>query len=173
MSHDHADTGAGRITRLARRAITAWALLGGCLLLAVVAMNTLSVISAVFWKPLPGDFEMTEMGIAVAAFSFLPWCQMTGANVSADIFTARAGPRLLAVFEVLAALVALGFALILLRQMSLGMVDQRMYGYTTAILQTPIWWAFVPILISLALLAVAALMSLAGALRGFRSGGMA
>lgn len=173
MTRDHDKTGAGRITRLARRAIMAWALLGGCLLLAVVTMNTVSVISAVFWKPLPGDFEMTEMGIAVAAFSFLPWCQMTGANVSADIFTARAGPRLLAVFEVLAALVAFGFALVLLRQMSLGMVDQRMYGYTTAILQTPVWWAFVPILISLVLLAVAALMSLAGALRGFRSGGMA
>lgn len=156
--------------RLARRAITAWALLGGCLLLAVVAMNTLSVIGAAFWKPLPGDFEMTEMGIAVAAFSFLPWCQMTGANVSADIFTARAGPRLLAAFRTLAALVALGLALVLLRQMWLGMGDQRMYGYTTAILQTPIWWAFVPILISLALLAVAAFMSLAEALRGFRYG---
>ncbi|PKP84516.1 MAG: hypothetical protein CVT80_07695, partial [Alphaproteobacteria bacterium HGW-Alphaproteobacteria-2] len=67
------------MTRLARRTITAWALLGGGVLLAVVAMNTTSVISAVFWKPLPGDFEMTEMGIAVAAFAFLPWCQMTGA----------------------------------------------------------------------------------------------
>lgn len=159
--------------RLARRTITAWALLGGCLLLAVVAMNAASVVSAIFWKPLPGDFEMTEMGIAVAAFCFLPWCQMTGANVSADIFTARAGPRLLAAFQILAALVALGFALVLLRQMSLGMVDQRMYGYTTAILQTPVWWAFVPILISLGLLAVSALMSLAEALRDFRGGGMA
>ncbi len=54
-------------------------------------------------------------------------------------------------------LVALGFALLLLWRMYYGMLDQRDYGYTTAILQVPIWCAFVPILISLALLALAAL----------------
>src|SRR3546814_20911353 len=72
---------------LARAAITAWALLGGLVLVAVVLINVLSVIGGVVWRPFPGDFEMTEIGIAVAAFAFLPYCHLTGANVNADIFT--------------------------------------------------------------------------------------
>ena len=140
--------------------IDGWAILGGVLLLAVVAMNVLSVIGGVVWVPFPGDFEMTEIGVAVAAFSFLPYCELHGANVTADIFTARAGRRLLALFRLLASLVALGFAALLLWRMYEGMRDQKEYDYTTAILQFPIWVAFVPVLVSLALLAVAAFMTL-------------
>ncbi|MGI9451582.1 MAG: TRAP transporter small permease [Geminicoccaceae bacterium] len=145
---------------LAKRVIHAWALLGGFLLLAVVLMNVASVIGGVVWKPFPGDFELTEVGVAIAAFSFLPYCQLTDANVTADIFTAKASPGLISKFKKLAALVALIFALLLLWCMYGGMQSQKEYGYMTAILQFPIWIGFVPILISLALLAVAAVITL-------------
>lgn len=138
------------------RTVTLWAMAGGLVLLAVVAINVISVIGAIFGSPFPGDFEMTEVGVAVAAFSFLPFCQITDANVTADIFTAKAKPRTLAVLRLLASIVALGFSLLLLWRMYLGMLDQRDYGYTTAILQFPLWQAYVPILASLALLALAA-----------------
>ncbi len=141
-------------------AIHTWALLGGFLLLAVVLMNVASVIGGVVWKPFPGDFELTEIGVAIAAFSFLPYCQLTDANVTADIFTARASEALIAKFKMLAALVALTFSLLLLWRMYEGMLSQKEYGYMTAILQFPIWLGFVPILISLALLAVAAVITL-------------
>lgn len=145
---------------LARTAITLWAFFGGLALSLVVLINVASVIGGVVWKPFPGDFEMTEVGVAVAAFAFLPYCQLVGANVTADIFTSRAPARLVAFFGVLASLVALLFSLLLLWRMYYGMLDQKAYGYTTAILQFPHWIAFVPILISLALLAVAALITL-------------
>ena len=62
-------------------------------------MNAISVTgSAVFGRPFPGDFELTEMGVAVAAFSFLPYCQLTGANVTADIFTSGASRAWIAIF---------------------------------------------------------------------------
>lgn len=144
----------------AETAIHGWALLGGLVLLAVVAMNVASVIGGIVWKPFPGDFELTEIGVAVAAFTFLPYCQLTGANVTADIFTQKASRRTVAVFGLVASLVALGVSLLLLRQMYLGMLSQRDYGYQTAIVQFPIWTAFVPILVSLALLAVASLVTL-------------
>lgn len=148
-------------TGLVLRLTTWWALLGGALLLAVAAMNVWSILSlAILGQSFPGDFELTELGVAVAAFAFLPYCQMTDANVSADIFTQNARPRTLAALRALAALVAAVFGTILLWRMSYGMIDQRTYGYTTAILQIPVWWAFVPILVSLALLAVAALTTL-------------
>lgn len=140
--------------------ITGWAILGGIVLLAVVAMNVVSVIGGVVWKPFPGDFEMTEVGVAIAAFAFLPYCQLTDANVTADIFTARARRRTIAGFKLLASIVALLFALLMLWRMYEGMGNQREYGYTTAILQFPTWTAFIPILISLALLAVASFVTL-------------
>jgi len=151
--------------------IEAWALLGGLLLLAVVLLNTASIIGgAVFGTPFPGDFELTEVGIGVAAFAFLPYGQLSGANVTADIFTSRASPRAIAVLTLAASCTALVFALLLLWRMSAGMIDQKTYGYTTAILQVPHWWAFLPILISLALLAIAALITLRRDLRRVRAG---
>lgn len=145
---------------LARSVIEAWALAGGLVLSAVVVLNVVSIAGAAAWQPLPGDFELTEVGVAVAAFAFLPYCQLTGANVTADIFTAGASPRWLAAFSLLASVTALAFSLLLLWRMYHGMLDQKAYGYTTTILQFPHWLAFLPILVSLALLAVASLLTL-------------
>lgn len=153
---------------LARRLITGWAVAGGTLLLAVVVVNTVSVIGANFGSPFPGDFELTEMGVCIAAFAFLPYCQLTGSNVTADIFTARAPPRWIGVFGTAASAVALAFALLLLWRMWAGMLDQKEYGYTTTILQIPHWLAFVPILMSLALLSVAAAITIGESLREAR-----
>jgi len=147
-------------TGAAVRLITGWALLGGAVLLAVVLMNVASILGAMFGSAVPGDFEMTEVGVAVAVFAFLPYTQVTDGNVTADIFTSGAGPRTVALLKLLGAVIAFGFALLLLWRMYEGMGDQRDYGYTTTILQFPIWLAFVPILISLGLLALAALVSL-------------
>ena len=140
---------------VAARVITLWALAGGGVLLAVIGVNVVSVVGTQVGMPFPGDFEMTQIGIAVAAFAFLPWCQLTDANVTADIFTARLPPRAVAALKLVASVIALLFAALLLWRMAEGMGDQRQYGYTTAILSFPVWVAFVPILISLALLVVA------------------
>ena len=120
--------------------VTAWAIAGGLVLLAVVAMNVISVVGTLFGCPFPGDFEMTEIGIAVA------------------------------VFRLIAAVVALLFAALLLWRMYLGMGDQRQYNYTTAILQFEIWLAFIPILVSLALLVLAGIVSLAETARHVATG---
>ncbi|TCP44118.1 TRAP transporter small permease [Rhodovulum marinum] len=150
---------------------TGWALLGGAVLIAVIAMNVASVIGGVVWKSFPGDFEMTQVGVAVAAFAFLPWCQITRANVSADIFTMGASPAWVARLRLAASVVALVFAGLLLWRMSAGMADQRQYGYTTTILQFPVWIAFLPVLVSLALLALASLVTLIEDARGAARGG--
>lgn len=145
----------------ALRIIVGWALLGGGVLLALVLMTTYSAAAGyLIATPFPGDFELTEMGVAVASFAFLPYCQVTFANVSADVFTAKASPGVVRLFSRLGSLVALGFSLLLLWRMYEGMLDYQMYLETTAILQIPIWIAFVPSLLSLVLLAVAALITL-------------
>lgn len=141
--------------------IEGWALAGGAVLLAVVLMNVASVLGGLVGHPFPGDFELTQVGVAVAVFAFLPWCQLTRANVSADVFTMRAPPAWIARLRLAGSAVALAFAGLLLWRMSAGMADQRSYGSTTTILQVPIWIAFVPVLVSLALTALAAALTLA------------
>lgn len=134
-------------------------------------MNTWSVISlAVFGFPVPGDFELVEMGVAVAAFSFLPYCQSKGANVTADIFTAAASPVTIAAFTLLAAVVAAFFSVILLWRMSDGMVSYLRYQEVTTILNIPLWIVFPPILVSLALLVLAAAVTLHEAIVEMRLG---
>ncbi len=157
---------------LARRIIEGWALLGGALLLAIVLMNTWSVISlSALGFPVPGDFEMVQMGVAIAAFSFLPYCQLTGTNVTADIFTSRASPRWVALFALLAALVAVAFSVLLIWRMSDGLASYLEYEEVTTILNIPLWTAFPPILISLALLIVASAITVGQALRGVHPSG--
>ncbi len=141
--------------------VTHWALAGGLVLLAIVAMTVYSVVAgALFDAPFPGDFELVEMGVALAVFAFLPYCQLMGAHVTADIFTMKASRATVALFALTAAVIALAFSLVLLWRMGAGLVDYYIYRETTAILQIPHWIAFVPILVSLALLALAALTSL-------------
>lgn len=149
------------ISRFFEKLIEGWALAGGILLLIVVLVTAYSMAGNIFFaKPVPGDFEIVQIGVAVAVFAFLPYCQLTDSNVSADIFTSRAGPRLTAFFALLASVIALGFSVLLLWRMTLGMGDYQEYEETTMVYQFPIWMAFVPILMSLFLLTIASLMTL-------------
>ncbi len=48
----------------------------------MAAMTLASVIGrSVFKAPIPGDIEITQMGIALAISLCLPWCQIKGANI--------------------------------------------------------------------------------------------
>lgn len=172
MSASQAEELRARPYGLARRIITGWALVGGFALVAVVAVNAWSILAAaIINKPFPGDFELTEMGAAVAAFCFLPYCQLTRANVSADIFTMRAGPRSIALMSIIAAIISACFAALLVWRMTMGLQDYREYPEFTAILQIPLWWAFLPALASLVLLFIASLITLSDALVDLRNSG--
>ncbi len=154
-----ANRGRAGILRAAVLASTVWAYAGGAVLLAVVLVNVVSVVGGIFFKPFPGDFELTEVGVAIAAFSFLPYCQLTGANVTADIFTSKAPARIVGLLASLWAVVAALFAALLLWRMYDGLLSQKEYGYTTAILQIPVWTVYVPILVSLLLLVASSAVS--------------
>ena len=103
---------------------------------------------------------MPQIRVGVAVFSFLPYCQLTNANVTADLFTAGTGPRAVAALGVLAALLALGVSVVLTWRTWAGMLDYRQFVETTAILKIPIWTAYVPAVISLLLLVLACVIVL-------------
>jgi TRAP-type C4-dicarboxylate transport system permease small subunit len=168
MRGDRRDEAAGLIG-FAHRVIELWALAGGMVLLGIALMSTWSATSGfVFRRPLAGDFELVEMFVAISVFMFLPYCQVTHANVTADIFTANARPRTVAALRLFSAVLALAFSGLLLWRMYAGLLDYREYVETTTILRIPIWYAYVPILISLAFLALASLISIRDAVDDWR-----
>lgn len=154
-----------------RRIIEYWALLGGALLIGVVLVTSWSLLTDILWsKPVSGENEIVQAGIAVAVFAFLPYCQLTGANISADIFTSRLSARSIAVLTLIGSLTALAFSILLIWKTWDGLLDYHELLETTPIMQFPIWLAFIPILISIVLLTIAAAISVQESLSDFRAG---
>ncbi len=141
------------------------ALTGGAILLVLMAVTCLSVLGRmlntfgnVAWMksnlgslaellqrfaPITGDFELVEMGIALAVFLFLPWCQLNQRHAAVHVFTRRALPHRV---NALLLLVWEGLLVLVLGLMSLrlfaGMNDRMLYNETTFLLQWPVWWAY-------------------------------
>jgi TRAP-type C4-dicarboxylate transport system permease small subunit len=158
-----------RLVGLARRIIVGWALFGGAILAALVLMTAASAASNLFFnRPFTGDFEIVKHGVAIAAFMFLPYCQITYSNVTVDIFTERMSDRAKAAMVVLSSIAAALFSLLLLRQMWLGMWDYIRYPEYMVSVPVALWTAFPPALVSLALLFAASLITLEEGLRGAR-----
>jgi TRAP-type C4-dicarboxylate transport system permease small subunit len=132
------------------------AIAGGAVLLAITLLTVASVVlREVTGRPIPGDFELVEIGCAVAVFAFLPYCQMIGGNVLVEFVTARAPVRVQAALDALAQLAYTLIAALLAWRLALGGADLKAYGETTMVLGVPVWWAFVPIVPTTVLLALA------------------
>lgn len=156
---------------LLRGIIKAWALVGGAVILVLVAITAASAISNLLFNvPFSGEYELAKHFVGIAIFTFLPYCQLSGANVTVDIFTEGFGPRAKATMLLFSSLLAAAFSILLLRQMSLGFGDYIRYPEETAALHLPLWTAFPPILFSLALLLIASLLTAHDAWRALRGG---
>ena len=129
--------------------ITVWSIIGR----QIAGSDWLRHIPPFSWAgPVTGDFELVEIGCAVAVFAFLPYCQIVGGNVLVDFFTAKAGPRLKAF---LAAAGDAAFTLIagmLTWRLVLGAEDLYRYRETTMVLRVPVWWGYVPAVAAMVLL---------------------
>jgi TRAP-type C4-dicarboxylate transport system permease small subunit len=146
-----------------------WAVLGGLIATALAVMSALSAASnLLLHRPFPADYELVKHLTAVIIFMFLPYCQLVGANVTVDVFTEGMSARAKAVMELVSSVLAAAFAVLLLRQMWLGWEGYLQFVETTPVLRLPLWTAFPPILVSLALLLAAAAVTVADAWRRTR-----
>jgi TRAP-type C4-dicarboxylate transport system permease small subunit len=107
---------------------------------------------AAFSAPIPGDFELIEVGMAVAIFAFLPYCQIVRGNVVVDLFTTRASLRTRALLDGIGNLIYTAIAALLTWRVALGGLEVRSYSETTMVLRVPVWWGYVPAVVCLALL---------------------
>jgi TRAP-type C4-dicarboxylate transport system permease small subunit len=144
--------------------------IGGLSILAIMLVTVASVtLRGVLGRPIPGDYELVEIGSAIAIFCFLPWCQATGGNVVVDFFTQRAGPRLTHLLDAMGDLLYLAIAALLLWRLTLGGVEMHEYDEQTMVLRLPVWWSFFIVLPAMSLLMTTCAATMLGHLRGARA----
>jgi TRAP-type C4-dicarboxylate transport system permease small subunit len=134
----------------------AFAFAGGAVFVVMIGMSATSIASrTLLGQPLPGDFELVQLGCAVGVAAFLPWCQMRRGNIIVDFFTARLSPRLQALLDAVGALLlALVMALVAWRA-GAGAISVYESGERAMISRYPQWVGYAAIVPSLALAALA------------------
>lgn len=131
---------------------------GGLLLVAVTVMSVASILSRTLTgSALLGDFELVQLGSAVAVAAFLPWGQMRGTHVFVDFFTTRLGPRARELLDSAGALLLGACAALVAWRMVAGTIDLRASGETSMLLGVPTWYAYAAMSPSFVLLAATAL----------------
>lgn len=124
----------------------------------IVSISFLSIVGRVlFSSPLLGDFELVEMGCAVAISSFLPLCHLRNGNVIVDFVTAGLRPRAIAALDGLGALAFALVAGVFTWRMIFGAQDMFENNEETMLLQAPVWVPFLPVTLSFGLLSVCCL----------------
>lgn len=141
--------------RMLERISVVLAGLGGVVLLVIVSISFVSIIGRfLFSSPLLGDYELVEMGCAVAIASFLPLCQLRRGNVIVDFVTAGLQPRTNAFLDGVSALLYALVASFFTWRMYYGAQDMFRYSEETMLLRTPIWIPFLPVAFSFFILAI-------------------
>jgi TRAP-type C4-dicarboxylate transport system permease small subunit len=116
------------------------AYLGGAVVSATGIMSAVSIIGrSTISKPITGDFELVEIGIAVAGSLFLPYCQAVGGHIVVDFFTLRAGPRATGLLDQFGALLMAIMLLAVGWRTGVAAADIARSGETSMLLGFPIW----------------------------------
>ena len=144
-----------------------FAVVGGVVLVAMTVMSVASIAGrSLFGKPVPGDFELIQIGCAICVAAFLPWCQMQGGNIIVDFFTTRASTRTQAWLDVFGALLLAAVMLLVAWRTGVGALAVKASGETSMIMGFPSWIGYAFMAPGFALTALAALHTASAAWRG-------
>lgn len=121
-----------RVGRVLEALARGLAYAGGLILVAIAIVTVLSIIGRALifagLGPIKGDFEMVEMGCAIAVFFFLPWCQLKRGHVTVDILVDRMPRRAHAGFGLIGDLCVLIAASVIAWRLYLGFGEKFPYG---------------------------------------------
>jgi TRAP-type C4-dicarboxylate transport system permease small subunit len=142
------------------------AFLGAVLMLAAAFLVCISVVSR--WatnESIPGDFEFVQIAVALAAFSFLPLCQIRRGNIFVETFTSSLPAGVNDGLDALWDLVYAGFAGMIAWRLAVGASETIANRTTTMVTGLPIGWA---IALASAMTAFLAVVAVATAVRMLR-----
>jgi TRAP-type C4-dicarboxylate transport system permease small subunit len=121
----------------------ALAVLGAGVAMAVALVVVASVLGRAVWRtPIPGDVELTQVGIALAISLGLPWCQWERSNLIVDFFTQKMSARSLRWLDAAGALALAAMCLLLGWRSASGAVAVHQAQESSMILGLPMWWAY-------------------------------
>ena len=112
------------------------------LLLGLAGLVTASV--AARWltsRGIPGDFDLMQIGLALAVFAFMPLCQLRGGNLFVDTFTTQLPASAQRALDGLWSLVYALVAGLIAVMMAVGAVQTIASGTRSMVLGLPIGWA--------------------------------
>jgi len=167
MTEQHTDI-AGDMAGKWLETICRWfAVVGGAVLVAMTLMSVASIAGrSLLGKPVPGDFELIQIGCAICVAAFLPWCQMQGGNIIVDFFTVRASVRTQAWLDVFGALLLAAVMLLVAWRTGVGALAVKASGETSMIMGFPSWIGYAFMAPGFALTALAAAYTAYRAWRG-------
>lgn len=132
--------------------LAAWtALAGGLVLLAIAALTCLSIAGRALGDlaggglglgPVPGDYELVEIGIGFAVFTALPWCHLKRGHASVELFAPALGDAVNRALDAVIDAAVLATALLLAWRLAVGMLDKKAFFETTFVLGIEIWQAY-------------------------------
>ena len=137
----------------------AWwfAVAGGLCGCVVALMTVVSVVArAVVSRPIPGDVELTQFGIALCISLCLPWCQLHGGNIIVDFFTQKASAAATRRLDAIGGLLLALMVALLAWRTAAGALAVGGAGETSMILGLPMWWVYAALAPGLALTGVIA-----------------
>ena len=131
------------------RLCTGVAILGGSLLLALMLLETVSVLGrslpellaftgiGVLAHPVPGDSEIAQSLTATALFSFLPYCQMRRGHIRVEVFSVGLPAHLSSLLDALWSVLFSILAATLAWRLALGWLNKFNHGDTSMVLHLP------------------------------------
>jgi hypothetical protein len=149
--------------RALNRLSIAFAYGGGIVVASIGIMSAVSIIGrSALRRPITGDFELVEIGTAIAGTLFLPYCQATYGHIADDPVTLgasqgvrdwldRFGSLLMAIM-----FVAVGW------RAAVGGVEMLRNGETSMLLGFPIWVGYAGMLPGVFLAGIVALSQACG-----------
>lgn len=150
------------LDKWARRTSQGLAILGGVIIVgfalvicvSVVGMTILDVAKALGLKawlkevglgwigPIQGDYELVEMGMALAIFAFLPITTATMAHARVDVMTARLSSPIQRGLDLFWMLVMAMVMVFIAERLYFGLLSKLSSGDQTFLLQIPLWWGY-------------------------------
>jgi TRAP-type C4-dicarboxylate transport system permease small subunit len=135
-----------------------FALVGSFIAMLVAVMSVYSIIGRAFLsKPLFGDVELTQLGIAASISLCLPWCQLHRGNILVDFFTQSTSARTRQILDSAGAFLMAAMCVLLAWRTTMGALAVSSAAETSMILGLPMWWAYVSLAPGLLLSALVAL----------------
>jgi TRAP-type C4-dicarboxylate transport system permease small subunit len=122
------------------------AVLGIVLLLLIGTISVVSIcgraLIGIGLKPIPGDFELVEIGAAIAIFCFLPWTHLKRSHAVVDLFWGRLPHSLKRFLMILSDLLMLLVWSLLIWRMGVATAEYFDNGETSFILLIPVWYGY-------------------------------